>query len=244
MSVVNYEDLPTWTEIAEKVMKEVPLEDGDKPHYKPNKEINDKIAFWFGGNSAVLKCDAVVNAANSYLAAGGGICGVLHSAAGYELQTACDEIGYTETGKAALTPGFKLPAKYVIHAVGPIGEHPEALKSAYQSTLDYIDGDKIKSIGFCCISTGIYGYPIEPATHVALDTCRKFLENPENLAKTDRLIFVIYNRRDISVYKRLTQLYFPVEIAEKPAEEKKEEEEKKAEEEEKKEEKQEEEKKE
>ena len=211
---VPFESLPTWSQDGANVIKEYPIPKTLKPKYQPNAEINKKVTFWFKGDSSALKCDAVVNAANSHLAAGGGICGVLHSAAGPELQEACYKCGYTETGKAALTPGFKLPAKYVIHAVGPVGEHPKALKSAYQSTLDYIDGKDIKSIGFCCISTGIYGYPIEPATHIALETARQFLEKPENLENTDSLIFVVFETRDVKVYKQLIPIYFPLTDAE------------------------------
>ena len=187
-----------------------------------------------GGDSASLACDAVVNAANAHLARGGGICGVLHRAAGPSLEKACKEIGYTPTGKAAITPGFNLPAKYVIHAVGPIGEHPKELHDAYQSTLDYIDGDKVKSIGFCCISTGIYGYPIVPATNIALKTVREFLENEDNLKKTDRIIFVVFLPKDVEVYYQLIHNYFPLETSydhigkknKAPKEEKKEEEKK------------------
>ena len=84
----------------------------------------------------------------------------------------------------------------------------------FLSTLDYIDGKDIKSIGFCCISTGIYGYPIEPATHIALETARQFLEKPENLENTDSLIFVVFETRDVKVYKQLIPIYFPLTDAE------------------------------
>ena len=208
---IKFTDLPTWAEAGPEVLREAPLQNDFEPKYEVNSAINQKVTFWFGGDSSKLECDAVVNAANSYLEPGGGICGILHDAAGPQMAADCELIGYTETGKAAITQGYNLPAKYVIHAVGPIGENPEALQSAYQSTLNYIDGRKIKSIGFCCISTGIYGYPIVPATHVALETCRRFLEDPENLNKTDRLIFVIFERRDCQVYKELAHLYFPLE---------------------------------
>lgn len=199
-------DLPTWFEAGPK--SEIPA---CKPKYEVNSEINKKISFWMGGDSTNLECDAIVNAANSHLMAGGGICGAIFSAAGPGLQEACNEQGYTETGSAKMTPGFKLPAKYIIHAVGPIGENKEKLESAYNSTLGFMDNDKVKSIGFCCISTGIYGYPIENATHVALETVRKWLEVPENLNKTDRLIFVVFMKRDQEVYYQLAHEYFPIE---------------------------------
>ncbi|EAY16276.1 Appr-1-p processing enzyme family protein [Trichomonas vaginalis G3] len=208
--VVTLADLPTWDVQGSKLdAKQIP---SCVPKYAPNTEINKKISFWMGGDSTKLKCDAIVNAANSYLAAGGGICGAIFSAAGYEeLQKACDEQGYTETGGAKMTPGFRLPSKYVIHAVGPVGVHPEALRSAYNLTLGFMDNDKVKSIAFCCISTGIYGYSIEKATPVALDTVRKWLEVPENLAKTDRLVFVVFMPKDQQVYSHFAHVYFPLE---------------------------------
>lgn len=210
---VQVSELPTW---AEDGPKNYWPPKSNSLKYKPSTEINEKITLWMRGDSSRLAADAIVNAANAHLAAGGGICGVIHRAAGPELERACDKIGYTPTGKAAITPGFNLPAKHVIHAVGPIGERPAELESAYKSTLEYIDGDKVKSIGFCCISTGIYGYPIEPATHVALRTVREFLENEENRKKTDRLIFVIFEPRDVRVYSRLIHEYFPLEGVEYP----------------------------
>ena len=206
---VTLKDLPTWKEMGPKALADHPPKTFS-PLFPFNDEINEKVTFWMKGNSAILECDAIVNAANAHLARGGGICGVIHKSAGPELAKACKEIGYTATGKAAITPGFNLPAKYVIHAVGPIGEHPKELQSAYQSTLDYIDGDKVKSIGFCCISTGIYGYPIVPATKIALQTVREFLENEENRKKTDRIIFVVFEPRDVQVYYQLAHNYFPI----------------------------------
>ena len=131
---VKFTELPTWAEAGEEEMKEVPPPENFEPKYSANTEINNKVSFWFRGDSSRLECDAVVNAANSYLAPGGGICGILHDVAGPEMAEECEKIGHTDTGKAALTSGYNLPAKYVIHAVGPIGENPEALQSAYQSS--------------------------------------------------------------------------------------------------------------
>jgi O-acetyl-ADP-ribose deacetylase (regulator of RNase III) len=206
---VNLTDLPTWQTAGPDYYRSTPLPP-DPPLYPISDAINSKLSFWMGGDSAALAADAIVNAANSGLSAGRGICGVIHSAAGPELEDACQEIGHTPTGQAALTPGFRLPAKYVIHAVGPMGEDEELLTSAYKSTLAYLDGDEIKSIGFCCISTGIFGYPIRPATHVALKTVREFLDVPENLEKTERIIFVVFEPRDVAVYYELAPLYFPL----------------------------------
>ncbi len=130
-----------------------------------------------------LDTDAIVNAANEGLAAGGGVCGAIFRAAGYrELQAACDAIGHCKTGGAVITPGFRLKAKYVIHAVGPIwrggrnGER-EKLKSAYKSALEIALEHNCRSIGFPLISAGIYGYPLGRAWFEALTACSDFLED-------------------------------------------------------------------
>lgn len=120
-----------------------------------------------------LDTDAIVNAANESLAPGGGVCGAIHRAAGPELARACAAIGGCRTGEARITPGFRLPAKYVIHAVGPIwrdgGEgEAELLASAYRSAMLLAAEHGIQSIAFPAISTGIYGYPLQLATPIAV----------------------------------------------------------------------------
>jgi serine/threonine protein kinase/O-acetyl-ADP-ribose deacetylase (regulator of RNase III) len=222
--------LPTWKVAGPDYCSANPLPKRP-PLFPVNDAINDKVSFWMRGDSARLEVDAIVNSANSSLSSGNGICGVIHAAAGPELEKACSKIsenGKTPTGQAALTPGFLLPAKHVIHAVGPTpewesvlisgewepgpisGECESALTSAYQSTLAYLDGSKIKSIGFCCISTGIQCYPIQEATHIALRTVREFLDDPANLDRTDRIVFVVYDTSEVAVYYSLAPLYFPL----------------------------------
>ena len=128
-----------------------------------------------------LDTDAIVNAANETLSPGGGVCGAIHRAAGPELARACAAIGQCPTGEARLTPGFRLPAKYVIHAVGPVwrggGEgEAELLASAYRSALRLADEHGLGSIAFPAISTGIYGYPLGQATDVAVRAVRECAE--------------------------------------------------------------------
>lgn len=131
---------------------------------------------------ADLAVDAIVNAANSYLQHGGGVCGAIFSVAGpRELQAACDEIGYCETGSAVTTPGFRLKARYVIHAVGPIyhgGNNGEAEKlySCYQAAMEEARKHDCHSIAFPLISSGIYGYPQEEAWAVAIRSIRDWKE--------------------------------------------------------------------
>jgi len=124
-----------------------------------------------------LPLDAIVNAANTELAPGGGVCGAIHRAAGPALAEACRRVAPCPTGEARITPGFRLPAGFVIHAVGPVwsgggADEPELLASAYRSSLRLADGHGLRSIAFPAISTGIFGYPLMEATKVAVATVR------------------------------------------------------------------------
>lgn len=130
-----------------------------------------------------LDTDAIVNAANSGLRAGSGVCGAIFSAAGHEkLQAACDKYGHCDVGSAVITPGFRLKAKYVIHAVGPMwvdGKHgePEQLYSTYKKSLELAVENGCRSIGFPLISAGIFGYPMDEAWRRALQSCKDFIDN-------------------------------------------------------------------
>lgn len=131
------------------------------------------------GSVVYADTDAIVNAANAQLTGGSGVCGAIFEAAGWEdMQRACDRLGGCPTGQAVVTPGFKLKAKYVIHAVGPIyrgqPRDAELLRSAYRSCLEQAEKLGLHSIGLCSISTGIYGYPLEEAVKIAADTLRSF----------------------------------------------------------------------
>ncbi len=149
-----------------------------------------------------LETDAIVNAANSGLQAGGGVCGAIFQAAGYEkLQEACDAIGHCDTGSAVITPGFDLKAKYVIHAVGPIyrdGQHKEreSLYLAYRNSLELALSNGCRSIGFPLISAGIYGYPVEEAWDVALEACMDFV-----MVKADHSMEIIFAVLDDRILK-------------------------------------------
>lgn len=130
--------------------------------------------------------DAVVNAANSSLAMGGGVCGYIFRDAGIaQMTAACMKLRHCDTGSAVITPGFNLPAKYVIHAVGPVWHggnrnEPELLYSAYKRSLELAKENGLHSIGFPLISAGIYGYPLDGAWDRAISACRDFIsENPD-----------------------------------------------------------------
>jgi len=149
-----------------------------------------------------LEVDAIVNAANSGLALGGGVCGAIHRAAGPELARACAQVGPCPTGEARLTPGFQLPARFVIHAVGPVwrggqaGES-ELLASAYRRSLQLAGKEKLRSIAFPAISTGIYGYPLREATHVAVAAVRRELAQPSSI--TD-VVFACFSPEVLAAY--------------------------------------------
>jgi O-acetyl-ADP-ribose deacetylase len=151
-----------------------------------------------------LDTDAIVNAANESLAPGGGVCGAIHRAAGPELARACAAIGGCPTGEARITPGFRLPAGFVIHAVGPVwhggraGE-AELLASAYRSAMRLAAEHRFRSIAFPAISTGIYGYPLEAATDVAVRTVRKALDQGSSL---ESVIFACFSPEVEETYRR------------------------------------------
>ena len=124
-----------------------------------------------------LAVDAIVNAANTELAPGGGVCGAIHRGAGRDLAAACARLRPCPVGQARLTPGFRLPARYVIHAVGPMwsggrAREPELLASAYRASIEIAQNEGLISMAFPAISTGIYGYPLEAATKVAVAAVR------------------------------------------------------------------------
>lgn len=144
-----------------------------------------------------LETDVIVNAANSSLLMGGGVCGAIFRAAGPdELQSACNQLGYCKTGNAVITPGFRLPAKYVIHAVGPVWQgggncEPELLYSAYKQSLTVAMENGCHSIAFPLISSGIYGYPKDQAWRRALQACQDFINANKDYEM--EIIFAVLN---------------------------------------------------
>jgi O-acetyl-ADP-ribose deacetylase (regulator of RNase III) len=152
-----------------------------------------------------LDVDAIVNAANDRLAPGGGVCGAIHRAAGPRLAAACEQLGGCPTGEARITPGFRLKARQVIHAVGPVwrgGERGERelLASAYRAALRVADEHGVSTIAFPAISTGIYGFPLRKATEIAVRTVRETLARGSSV---DEVIFACFGEETLAVYEEV-----------------------------------------
>ena len=157
------------------------------------------------GDITKLDVDAIVNAANTTLLGGGGVDGAIHRAAGPELLAECRTLGGCEPGDARLTRGYRLPARFVIHTVGPVwrggkrGE-PEILENCYRNSLQLAVENGIKTIAFPAISCGAYGYPIQEAAQIALKITREFLPNTDQI---DKMIFVLWSEDIFEEYRRL-----------------------------------------
>lgn len=159
----------------------------------------------FEGDITTLNVDAIVNAANRSLLGGGGVDGAIHRAAGHQLLEECRTLGGCETGQAKITRGYKLPAKYVIHTVGPVWyggnkNEDELLSNCYKNSLKLALNHKLKSIAFPSISTGAYGFPFERAAKIAVKSVQDFLEVNKTMEK---VVFVCFGKDAFEVYKNL-----------------------------------------
>lgn len=157
------------------------------------------------GDITKLKVDAIVNAANTSLLGGGGVDGAIHRAAGPELLEFNRKLGGCATGETKISPGFNLPAKFIIHTVGPVwngGKNNEdkLLANCYKNSLKLAVENNVKTIAFPAISTGVYRFPLERATKIAVDEVKKFLEKNKSIEK---VIFVCFDEETYSIYKNI-----------------------------------------
>ncbi|KAG6013618.1 hypothetical protein E4U54_006526 [Claviceps lovelessii] len=181
--------------------------------FRPSSSINSRVGL-IRGDITKLEVDAIVNAANSSLLGGGGVDGAIHRAAGPGLLSECRELDGCATGDAVITGGHELPAKHVIHTVGPVyrfrelQECQEALRNCYENSLKLASLNGLKTIAFSGISTGLYGYPSEDAAEIACETVRNFLDDDGVL---DRVVFVTFEQKDVNAYNEALPKYFPPE---------------------------------
>jgi len=165
--------------------------------------IEDRISI-IQGNIVTLQLDAIVNAANSALSGGGGVDGAIHRAAGPELLQECRQLGGCKTGQAKITSGYLLPAKYIIHTVGPVwyGGHKdeaELLASCYRESLSLAQRYQVKTICFPAISTGAYGFPLNKATEIAISEIQQYLDNDSQI---EEVILVCFDKKTYNAYMR------------------------------------------
>ncbi|MDO5350249.1 MAG: protein-ADP-ribose hydrolase [Lachnospiraceae bacterium] len=183
----------------------------------PPTKANERICLWQGDITS-LRCDAIVNAANSALLGCWQPChscidNIIHSLSGVQLRIRCNEImeaqGHEEeTGTAKITPGYNLPCKYVLHTVGPIitgmlrKKECELLESCYRSCLELAAANGVQSIAFCCISTGVFRFPQDKAAEIAIETVSRFLETDSSISQ---VIFNVFTNQDLAIYRRLLE---------------------------------------
>ena len=157
------------------------------------------------GDITQMEADAIVNAANRSLLGGGGVDGAIHRAAGPALLEACRKLNGCETGHAKITPGFQLPARFVIHTVGPVWtgglkNESQLLKQCYLQSLKLVSDHQLRSIAFPNISTGVYGFPKKAAAEIAIDAVHSYLEQPGSV---EGVIFVVFDEENETLYNNL-----------------------------------------
>ncbi|XP_058015903.1 ADP-ribose glycohydrolase MACROD1 isoform X1 [Ahaetulla prasina] len=212
---VKLKQIPTWKEMA----KSARIQQPEGTNYPKDNNLNGKISL-FRGDITKLEVDAIVNAANSSLLGGGGVDGCIHRAAGPLLKEECRSLNGCETGKAKISCGYRLPARFVIHTVGPIAQgQPSSsqqteLADCYKNSLKLALDNKLQTVAFPCISTGVFGYPNDAAAEVVLNTLHIWLEDHKD--KVERLIICVFLEKDDEIYKEKLPKFFPIDPCEEP----------------------------
>ena len=207
---VRLSDIPSWLDYcrhAPGVGTGTRASAVSPPTVVADNQLAERVSFW-RGDITLLEVDAIVNAANRSLLGGGGVDGAVHRAAGPELRAECATLGGCETGDAKLTGGYGLPARHVLHTVGPVGEQPQLLRACYLRCLQLARLHRLRSLAFPCVSTGVFGYPQEAAARVALQTVREQLEQGAELP--ERVVFCLFLESDVIAYMRQLPVFFPV----------------------------------
>ncbi|OAA72073.1 LRP16 family protein [Akanthomyces lecanii RCEF 1005] len=180
------------------------------PATSPSESVNNRAAL-IRGDLTKLQVDAIVNAANTSLLGGGGVDGAIHAAAGRSLLDECRTLGGCPTGESRITKGYRLPARHVIHTVGPVYSSDDVseplLRSCYRSSLELAAQNGLRSVAFSGISTGIYGYPSVDAAVVACRTVREYLD--EHDGPLEKVVFVTFLQKDVDAYNAIIPTYFP-----------------------------------
>jgi O-acetyl-ADP-ribose deacetylase (regulator of RNase III) len=202
---VELKSIDTWQQYVEKFeLPDLDIEVKEEVVY--DTAINGQVSLW-KGDITHLEVDVIVNAAKESLQGGTGVDGAIHTAAGPELLEECLTLDGCKVGQAKITKGYNLPAKHVIHTVGPVNDDHSKLKSAYKNSLKLADQSNVKSMAFPCIATGVYKFPREQAAHIALSTVRQYLSKPH---KVKHIVLCVNNARDERLYQKIMQVYFPV----------------------------------
>lgn len=205
MAIKSLAQIPTLTRLYE--LGTLKPATSTSSHASPSPSLNDRVSVHRGDITA-LSLDAIVNAANTSLLGGGGVDGAIHRAAGPRLLAECRTLGGCPTGGARMTLGYELPARHVIHTVGPVyfrsgpEKSEKLLTSCYEESLRVAQEAGLESVAFSGISTGVYGYPSRSAAEVACRTVRAFLEKDVG-SGLKRVVFVTFEQKDVDAYNEM-----------------------------------------
>lgn len=214
--------IPTWSSHAASIQQKRPANRGKGSKYVgADDKLNQKISL-FQGDLTTLGVNALVTSTdNDLMKANAGkdpvrrrqgtVDGAVHAAAGPKLAQECARLPSYKTGEVVITGGHNLHAKFVIHAVGPVKQKASLLHTCYQTSLEIVKQRGLRTVAFPCIATGLNGYPVKEATHVALQTIRRWLETGNNADTVDRIILCVYQLQDVPVYENLLYNFFPLE---------------------------------